>query len=193
MDCNEIPVDWPPLIADQLALDLLNTVVQQDGAPVEHLVDDAAAARWLARATGAAVLSPAPSGLARKARGLREAVRAVVEARKAGRPADLGELNRLLARVPSHWTLHGGRDGIRVHRSALGAAAWRPLAPLAEAAVALLADGDFDLVRQCEHPLCTLWFYDRTKSHKRRWCSMALCGNRHKVSEFRKRRQASAE
>jgi predicted RNA-binding Zn ribbon-like protein len=36
-------------------------------------------------------------------------------------------------------------------------------------------------------------FYDRTKSHKRRWCSMALCGNRHKVAEFRKRRQGVAD
>ena len=38
-----------------------------------------------------------------------------------------------------------------------------------------------------------LMFYDRTKSHKRRWCSMALCGNRHKVAEFRKRRQSAAD
>ncbi|MNH42693.1 CGNR zinc finger [compost metagenome] len=63
------------------------------------------------------------------------------------------------------------------------------LAPLAESAAELMAEGDFDLVRVCEHPDCVLWFYDRTKSHRRRWCSMALCGNRHKVAEFRKRKQ----
>jgi predicted RNA-binding Zn ribbon-like protein len=63
-------------------------------------------------------------------------------------------------------------------------------APVAEAAAQLLAEGEFQLVRVCEHPDCTLWFYDRTKSHKRRWCSMAVCGNRHKVAEYRKRQQA---
>jgi len=63
------------------------------------------------------------------------------------------------------------------------------LAPVAEAAADLLANGDFDLIRKCEDASCTLWFYDRTKSHRRRWCSMAVCGNRHKVAAFRRRRQ----
>jgi len=42
----------------------------------------------------------------------------------------------------------------------------------------LLAAGDRHLVRQCDGVDCTMWFYDRTKAHRRRWCSMALCGNR---------------
>ncbi|QCW28702.1 hypothetical protein FE772_10180 [Lysobacter enzymogenes] len=73
-------------------------------------------------------------------------------------------------------------------RAAVGDPAWRALAPLGEAAAQLLAELDFALVRQCEHSDCVLWFHDTTKSHRRRWCAMALCGNRHKVSEFRKRR-----
>ncbi|MDX3854896.1 CGNR zinc finger domain-containing protein [Streptomyces sp. AK02-01A] len=34
-----------------------------------------------------------------------------------------------------------------------------------------------------------LWFYDRTKSHRRRWwwCSMETCGNRTKVRARRSR------
>jgi len=32
-----------------------------------------------------------------------------------------------------------------------------------------------------------MWFYDRTKSHRRRWCSMALCGNRAKARAHRER------
>ncbi|MNR58262.1 CGNR zinc finger [compost metagenome] len=71
----------------------------------------------------------------------------------------------------------------------VSATAEQYLAPLAEMAAQLLVEGDFNLVRECEHPDCVLWFYDRTKSHRRRWCSMALCGNRHKVAEFRKRKQ----
>jgi predicted RNA-binding Zn ribbon-like protein len=63
------------------------------------------------------------------------------------------------------------------------------LARVAEAAAELLADGDFDLIRKCESNECVLWFYDRTKAHRRRWCSMAVCGNRHKVANFRARQK----
>jgi predicted RNA-binding Zn ribbon-like protein len=63
------------------------------------------------------------------------------------------------------------------------------LAPVAEWAADLLADGDFELIRRCESEECVLWFYDRTKSHHRRWCSMATCGNRHKVAQYRMRQQ----
>ncbi|MBI0028709.1 CGNR zinc finger domain-containing protein [Gilliamella sp. B14448G11] len=46
------------------------------------------------------------------------------------------------------------------------------LAPLAEATAKLIAQEDFSLVKHCEHKDCVLWFYDKTKAHKRRWCSM---------------------
>ncbi|MFI4982934.1 MAG: CGNR zinc finger domain-containing protein, partial [Nevskiales bacterium] len=62
--------------------------------------------------------------------------------------------------------------------------------PVAEAVASLLAQGDFTLVRTCESSDCTLWFHDHTKSHRRRWCSMAQCGNRQKVAAFRARRKA---
>ena len=58
----------------------------------------------------------------------------------------------------------------------------------AEAAAELFTKPEFNLVRKCESDDCVLWFYDRTKGHKRRWCSMAVCGNMHKVSKFRSRK-----
>jgi predicted RNA-binding Zn ribbon-like protein len=61
------------------------------------------------------------------------------------------------------------------------------LMPVALSGAELLASGNFDLVRACESAECVLQFYDRTKSHRRRWCSMATCGNRHKVAAFRAR------
>lgn len=63
------------------------------------------------------------------------------------------------------------------------------LMPVALAAAELFAHGDFDLVRGCEGPDCVLHFYDRTKSHRRRWRSMATCGNRAKVQTFRARQR----
>jgi predicted RNA-binding Zn ribbon-like protein len=61
------------------------------------------------------------------------------------------------------------------------------LIPPAEAAAQLFANGDPRLVRICEGPSCMLWFYDHTKAHRRRWCSMAVCGNRAKVRSHRDR------
>lgn len=180
------PSDWPPLIADQPALDLLNTVVQENGGPVDYLQDDEAAARWLSRVTGRAE-RPEP-GLAERARELREAIRQVVTTAKHHEPPPIDHLNALIAQMPSKVQLAPGAEGWRMQREAVGEGAWAALTPLGEAAAALLAQGDFNLIKACEHPECTLWFYDRTKSHRRRWCSMALCGNRNKVSQFRKRR-----
>jgi predicted RNA-binding Zn ribbon-like protein len=51
----------------------------------------------------------------------------------------------------------------------------------------LLMQEDLSLVRQCGGEDCTIIFLDRTKSHRRRWCSMAACGNRAKVAAFRAR------
>ena len=52
----------------------------------------------------------------------------------------------------------------------------------------LLCEGNLTLVRLCESQECTLWYYDRTKSHRRRWCSSAMCGNREKVAAHRARK-----
>jgi predicted RNA-binding Zn ribbon-like protein len=60
--------------------------------------------------------------------------------------------------------------------------------------VTFLADleGTFHRLRECSSPTCTVVFYDRTKNHTTRWCSMATCGNRDKVRRFRERERATA-
>jgi predicted RNA-binding Zn ribbon-like protein len=66
--------------------------------------------------------------------------------------------------------------------------------PIAESFVDLLCYGNPDYLRKCENPQCILYFYDTTKNHKRRWCSMAVCGNRAKANKFyqKKKIQKSA-
>lgn len=46
-----------------------------------------------------------------------------------------------------------------------------------------------DLLKSCAGPDCTLWFIDRTKAHRRVFCSPATCGNRVKVAAFRQRQR----
>lgn len=52
---------------------------------------------------------------------------------------------------------------------------------------ALLLSPERDRVRVCAGQGCGWFFVDRSKAGRRRWCSMAVCGNRVKVREYRKR------
>ena len=132
-----------------------------------------------------------PEGLLEAAQTLRHALNWLVQRRAAGtaaEPEELAVLNRFLAAAPAFRQLVAGQAGAyAVQKTRDRTTAEGALAPLAEAAAELLVGGDFRLVRRCESPACELWFYDRTKSHKRRWCSMETCGNRAKVTAFRKR------
>lgn len=190
---DQSAVAWPPVAADHPALDFLNTVAQIDGKPVDSWASDADVLRWLRRMGwyGEDGASTGPArGLLKSARLLRETVRALVAGRKSGESIDPRPLNDFLAKAPSHSELVCDEAGVRLERRRMTKIPEQLLAPVAESAAELLATGDFDLVRKCEDAACTMWFYDRTKSHRRRWCSMALCGNRHKVAAFRQRRQS---
>jgi predicted RNA-binding Zn ribbon-like protein len=179
----------PLVLADHPALDLLNTIAKVDGQDVDFWRSDADVDRWLRRVEMRPEdASAPPKKLLAAGIKLRELIRGLVEQRKAGEEIDPAELNEFLRQCASYSQLvMDGEDGPYLERVHGGETAAQCLAPVAEAAASLLAEGDFELVRECEHPDCSLWFYDRTKSHRRRWCSMAVCGNRHKVAEFRKR------
>jgi predicted RNA-binding Zn ribbon-like protein len=184
----------PLLLAGHPALDFLNTRVRVDGGLVDLLQSDEDVLRWLER-VGMPVAKigadRAPVSLVHAARRLRENIRSLVEKRKAGRRGDPSVLNDFLAEAQSHprlvWKKPRSLAIERVLRQDTPAGI---LAPVAEAAADLLAAGDFKLVKRCEDQTCVLWFSDQTRSHHRRWCSPALCGNRHKVAAFRKRRRA---
>jgi predicted RNA-binding Zn ribbon-like protein len=62
------------------------------------------------------------------------------------------------------------------------------LALTAREVARFLAEANPAYLRRCANTdSCALYFYDTTKNHHRQWCSVAVCGNRHKVAEFRRR------
>jgi CGNR zinc finger len=75
-----------------------------------------------------------------------------------------------------------------------------PAADGADAALArLLAllfvaemDGTWWHMKECASETCTAVFYDRSKNHSGKWCSMQSCGNKHKVRAWRRRHRADA-
>lgn len=184
-----------PMLGDHLAMDLLNTEARDDGKAIEFWNSDDDVLQWLARygiAPASENSSFAPAELLTQAKALRTLARKLIAEFKEGKLPDISELNQYLHAFDTTPSLARNAEGkltlSRIpHTDSIGSL----LGPVAEAVAQLLVEGNFDLVKQCEHPDCILWFYDRTKAHKRRWCSMALCGNRHKAAQFRKRSSGS--
>lgn len=144
--------------------------------------------RWLL-AAGFAAEPRATDADLHSARRLREAVHDLASARIAGLPgpasarADLNALAAAPAAAPQ--------------LDAEGVLAWRGsaaglVAEVAREAVLLLGGAQAARIRQCEADGCAILFLDTSRSRDRRWCSMAACGNKAKVAEFR-RRKASGE
>jgi predicted RNA-binding Zn ribbon-like protein len=64
------------------------------------------------------------------------------------------------------------------------------LAAIARSAAEIIVEGAQARLRVCANARCGLFFCDDSRTHRRRWCSMAVCGNRHKVASFARRHSA---
>lgn len=194
-------------VGDHPALDFLNTLSTPSGEATEQIGDGRSLVDWMASAKlleeGLTTRfrrdaeAGGLDGVAEQARHFRERLRSFVRLHM-GRPLDgkalagLGFLNDLLARGEGHLVVldraGGGLACVKRHRFDSPESL---LQPIAEAAADLVCEVDFRLVRACEGPACTLMFVDLTKSHARRWCSMAVCGNRAKAAAHRARSRKS--
>ncbi|WP_404339664.1 CGNR zinc finger domain-containing protein [Pseudoalteromonas mariniglutinosa] len=181
-----------PIVGDHLAMDLLNTQARNGEKVVEYWNSDADVLRWLQQNNiyPAEEQSTLADGeLLLQAKALRSLAHQLITGFKQEKLQNISELNTYLHSYVSAPYLAPDNDGkLVITRISRGDTAASMLGQVAEAVAQLLVEGDATLVKQCEHPDCILWFYDRTKAHKRRWCSMATCGNRYKAAQFRKRK-----
>jgi len=169
---------------------LVNTEVIENGQRVDWLGDARDLATWLRQAGLAGGGRGASTGLLQRAKVLRAALRRMAEALAGGRAAPapvIPAINRELRQARTFQELTKAGNGFEVlTRSDKNSAL---LAPIAQSAAELLASGSGLRVRRCGNPACILHFYDTTRSHTRRWCSMAGCGNRMKVAAHYRRRR----
>jgi predicted RNA-binding Zn ribbon-like protein len=126
----------------------------------------------------------------RKAVVLREALYRIFTGLAGGRSpsaADLEVLNGSLPDALVRLRLAAGAEGVawawRGDREALDRLLW----PVARDAAVFLTSTDVWRLRSCANPHCRWVFYDGTRSGTRRWCTMAVCGNRAKLRRFRQR------
>ncbi|NMO93732.1 hypothetical protein HH311_28545 [Actinomycetospora sp. TBRC 11914] len=165
-------------------LDLLATVGSAYGpAPVDRLGSVELLARWLERQGLAPTAAPDDDDLAR-ARELRELLRPLGLAAAAGRapdPAAVEGLNAVLARdTPLQLT-----PALSVAAPPTAEAA---LTRIARQAAEHLAGPTAGRLRTCDDHDCGMLFDDVTG--RRRWCSAAVCGVRHRVRAHRDRAAA---
>src|SRR6266702_3465507 len=59
------------------------------------------------------------------------------------------------------------------------------LGRIVAAAFAAMADDDWTRLKLCGSQTCRRAFFDRSRNHSSRWCTMAACGNRAKARRFR--------
>jgi predicted RNA-binding Zn ribbon-like protein len=195
-------------LGDALALDFLNSIATPVDTPIDWIDGGEGLIAWLEQAE----LVPAEAlrairALARpgefnkvalQARDLREWFRGFVQKHK-GRPlvlkglSELEPLNRLLERDemftrvvlrPEHKPISFALQTTRRWRSPEAL-----LLPIGEALARFICTEDFSHVKACEGPTCTLLFADHTHARARRWCNMAICGNRAKQAAHRNRRK----
>src|SRR5436190_1213775 len=110
-----------------------------------------------------------------------------------GRPA-VATIDGWLAHASARAQLTVADDGTPV----LGAR--EPADPVKRALAAVALDAARMLgtpaeaarIRVCASPTCSARFYDRSPAGRRRWCSMALCGNEAKARRHRERSRSAA-
>jgi predicted RNA-binding Zn ribbon-like protein len=189
------------------ALDFLNSTAMPVDTVVDWIEDGDGLVAWLGQsalvseaeleALGERTTPHQLDKIARQARELREWFRRYVRDHM-GRPLTSRSIDEL---EPVNRVLEGDRACLQI---VAGADPQRPLelrkirrwhaaesilVPIAEAIAEFVCQQDFTDVKACEGAACTLLFADRTQRRGRRWCSMAVCGNRAKQALHRSRQR----
>lgn len=189
-------------VSGDVAIDFANTVVTPDGhgdalttgQHFQAFVEEAAA-RF--PGLGLSILARRGRRRARlgEARELRAAIRGTLEDLCAGDrilATRIRPINRWLQQSPTWPELVYRSNGWTLMERAWPRGARHALATIARAAARLIADGAG--VRRCGRADCVLFFRDNSRNGRRRWCSMATCGNRAKAAAWvRRRRQTAAD
>lgn len=118
----------------------------------------------------------------------REALRDVCQAHAGvDTPAASGVvLDRLLTQAPLRLVL--GVDGSAAVQPAEGLSGLDALvARMAADIAASVVDGTWPRLKACAADSCRWVYYDRSPAGRSRWCTMALCGSRNKMRQYRAR------
>ncbi|QNE17926.1 4-hydroxybenzoyl-CoA reductase [Kribbella qitaiheensis] len=183
-----------PFIGGRPALNFVGTLGKRGSEDIERLRTPEDLTRWgiesglskAASATATSVELTASAVELQDARLLREALYGLTMAtlgRAPARSTDVALVNEWAAHE-THAPALVLRSGA-LHRDEPESTAAAVLAAVARDGIDLLTGPEAASIRDCEDPTCTLLFVDTSRSHRRRWCSMARCGARAKMRTLR--------
>jgi predicted RNA-binding Zn ribbon-like protein len=181
------------LLGGRLSLDFVNATPPNIELSWERLIRFLESTNIVSPERGAQLLSlpqsdpQAAEALLLKARRLGSALRKVFAAilRKQRMVGEWIEpVNEILRITEGHDELVGQDGAWKIEFIAReGGLDWL-LAAVARSGAEIIAEGARARLRHCANPDCGLLFYDNSRTRRRRWCSMAVCGNRSKVAAF---------
>ncbi len=117
----------------------------------------------------------------------REGLRGLLLAHNSGSRADTRALNDLVASTALRATFEP--DGrLAFGPGAEGEPADRVLGRLVAVIAWAEAEGTWGRLKACRNEDCRWAFYDASKNRSGSWCNMAICGARHKMRTYRKRK-----
>jgi predicted RNA-binding Zn ribbon-like protein len=190
----------PSLIAGRLSLDFANVIATSPELSWQDLLQFLLVTRIISPERSAKLLAlpqndpQSAAALLAKAQTLHASLRKIFSAMlaKEALPRDwIAPINEVLRITEGHDELlqRDGKWGLEfVARE--GGLDWL-LAAIARSAAEIIAEGSSSRLRVCSNPSCRLFFYDTSRTRRRRWCSMSRCGNRHKVAVFSRRHSIS--
>jgi predicted RNA-binding Zn ribbon-like protein len=189
-------------VGEHPAIDFANTLSSANGQRIEHLPTWTDVIDWLSE-TGLSTEPRLPLPASRRPNALktiwdlRQAWQSELARLVSGETLSdefLKRLNSLLTNDVYHEALRReGETGFHLVRSMSQLHGEKlALALLGRQIASFLAEANLNYLHRCANTVsCVLYFYDTTKNHRRQWCSVAGCGNRHKVAQFRERRKFS--
>ena len=173
------------VVGNNLALDFANSVIAE--LTLENLINWAVAVNLFDKNTAKNLLQNWNKKTLGKISNFRDSLRKmVIDLSNGGEivQKDIDEVNKILKQKNSISVLRQMDEGFaRTFEIDLSEPKML-LVPIVEKFVDILCFGNMCNLKKCESDDCILYFYDTTKNHTRRWCSMAHCGNRAKAAKF---------
>lgn len=175
-------------IGGATCLDFLNTLRDRWAEqPTETLGEPVDLAAWSVAAGLTDELVQVDHADLDSALAVRSALFRLLTQEDASTAADVARLNQLAATAPRPTvTLSEAADSptVRPARAATGS---EILGLVVLDAFDVLSKPGNTPVKECEHPRCGLRYLDSSRGGRRRWCSMARCGNRAKAQRYDRR------
>lgn len=177
-------------LGNALWLDFVNTQII-DGEFIDLIGKDGAFLQWAKTADLQADQADAArfNAALTEAQAFRAQLRAAADGLAAGtalNPAFIADINRRMAEHPVATVLETSGSGWATSAKPVTTGPQSVLAEIASDFARFVTD-EATNVRHCSNERCCIVFYDTSKNHTRRWCSMETCGNRAKAAGRRAR------